>query len=116
MHQSILARRHAAAIQRIVNTASALVEQHHLDPRLIDGLQPRGIKDPAAAEMMRLEGLADLLDQIPVTVETPPELPPVNEPPPPSAPALVIETLPAPVVEDDEPAPSPRKPGRKKKQ
>lgn len=61
MHPSILAKRKAQAVGNIVWTAGALAKQFELDPALTEALQPKGIKDPATAEMMRMEALSDLL-------------------------------------------------------
>lgn len=78
MHQSILAQRKATATQRIITQASALAAHLDLDPKLAEALQPKGIKDPQVADMLRLEALADLLDRFaadasvtePVSMET----------------------------------------------
>lgn len=64
MHPSVLAQRRARAMDRIVQAA------RHLDPEHTESLQPKGIKDPQAAEMMRLEAIADLLERLAVTVVT----------------------------------------------
>lgn len=61
MHPSILAKRKGQAVGNIVRTASALVNHFGGDPLLAEALEPKGIKDPAAAEMMRLEALSNLL-------------------------------------------------------
>lgn len=124
MHQSILAKRKAEAVNRITWTAGALVAHFEGNPALTQELEPKGVKDPAAAEMMRLEALSDLLtwvalhvgaikESASVTVETAPELAPVVEPIPAPAP---VEDLPAPVFEDEETPKPARKPGRKKKE
>jgi hypothetical protein len=65
MHPSILAKRKAQAMGRIVQAAQVM------DPARAEALQPKGVKDPAAAEMMRLEAIADLLEGLgPVAVTT----------------------------------------------
>jgi hypothetical protein len=64
MHSAIQVQRRAAAMNRILERSGALIEQYELDPALADALQPRAVKDPQVAEMMRLEGLANLLDQV----------------------------------------------------
>ena len=64
MHQSILAKRKATATQRIITTATRLAAFLELDPKFADALQPKGIKDPDVVDMMRLEAVADVLDQV----------------------------------------------------
>jgi hypothetical protein len=79
MHPTILIQRKAQAINRIMAKAEALAKHLDLDPALIDSLQPKGVKDSQVIEMFRLEGLANLFDQLaisagisePVTVVTP---------------------------------------------
>lgn len=118
MHPSILAKRKADAINRIVTAAGTLADRHQLDPARRAALEPKGIKDPAAVEMMRLEGLADLLDNLAaVTVVTAPdqESKPQDDPlPPPTLedfPAHIVEPS-EPEVEQDEPK---KKPARRTK-
>jgi hypothetical protein len=115
MHQSILAKRKAEAVGRIVATSRALAAQFELDPALAEALEPKGIKDPQTSEMLRLEALANLLDRIApaadaVTTVT------EDEPEPPAYHMVGEGALPAPVldepIEEEAPKPSPR---RKKK-
>ena len=87
MHQSILAKRRATAVQRIVTKASTLAAFLNLDPSLAGALEPKGVKDAQVVDMLRLEALADLMDRIaenagvsePVTVVTEPESKPMEE-------------------------------------
>jgi hypothetical protein len=102
MHPSILAKRKADAINRIVVAAGALAEVHQLNPERRAALEPKGIKDLAAAEMMRLEGLADLLEELnDVTAVTLEQSNPVDQ----SAEDLrpTLDDFPAHVVEASEP-------------
>ena len=72
MHQVILLQRRVAATQRIVERATALAEHLELDPELIQGLHPSGaIKEAPVADMIRLEGVANILDQIAEKVGVP---------------------------------------------
>lgn len=78
MHPSILAKRKAQAAHRIVEQGHKLVQFLVLDPKLAAALTPVGIKDRAAADMMQLEAIADLLDALQgavrkIPVETAPE-------------------------------------------
>jgi hypothetical protein len=86
MHPSILAKRKAQALERIVRAARGL------DPEHAEALEPKGVKDPAAAEMMRLEALAEILEG----------LGPVFEPP---AVTAVTPEKPMPVLDTDKPQP-----------
>ena len=117
MHPSILIKRKAEALNRILAKAAALVQRIKLDPALTDALQPKGIKDPQVLEMMRLEALADLFDQLAwsagideeepaaaVTVVTEPDSKPMEESLPGPVPPGILEELPAPVIEEEEPA------------
>jgi len=110
MHPSILIKRKAEALNRILAKAAALVQRIKLDPALTDALQPKGIKDPQVLEMMRLEALADLFDQLAwsagieepapaVTVVTEPDSKPMEESVPGPVPPGILEELPAPVIE-----------------
>jgi hypothetical protein len=121
MHPSILAKRKAQALERIGWTAEALAKHLELDPVLIEGLQPKGIKDPAAAEMMRLEGLSDLLTAVAIQTGAVKE----SAPEPGDEETVSTETpeaeptmgdLPAPVLEDDDFEEKPkRKPAKRSK-
>src|SRR5687767_8787469 len=70
MHPSILAQRRAQAVNRIVQAARIL------DPEHAEALEPKGIKDPQAVEMIRLEALADLLERLGPVFEAPAALAP----------------------------------------
>jgi len=97
MHPSILAKRKAEAVNRIVWTAEALSNHLELDPVLAEGLQPKGIKDPATAEMMRLEGLADILTA--VAIQTGAVKESASEP----ADEATVSTETEPTIEDGRP-------------
>jgi hypothetical protein len=64
MDRTILIQRKARAVTRIVASAKALAERLDLSPALVDGLQPKGTRDPQVLEMKRLEGVAALLEQL----------------------------------------------------
>lgn len=111
MHPTILVKRKADALQRILATTDALAQHLELDPALVEALQPQGIKDPRVMEMKRLEALAALLDQLAamagvtepaaVTVETaaaPADSDPGEEPLP--DPSPIGDELPPPVLEE----------------
>jgi hypothetical protein len=123
MHPSVLAKRKAQAMDRIVQAARIL------DPTRAETLQPTGIKDAQAVEMLRLEAIADLLEglvlavpvedtpapdtQTGVTVVTEPH--PVDEPEPVDDGRPTLEDFPAHVVQGPavEEEPTPTKPERK---
>jgi hypothetical protein len=124
MHPSILAKRKAGAINRIVTAAGALADQHKLNPARRAALEPKGIKDLAAVEMMRLEGLAALLEDLAaVDVEAVADDETVTAvtPEPADDPRPTLEDFPAHVVESSEPEPveeelfeeEPKKPARR---
>lgn len=94
MHPSILAKRKADAVNRIIQVARSM------DPERAEALQPKGIKDPATAEMMRMEAIADLLEHL-GTPAVSTETEPADDPRP------TLDDLPDPVVEapsEEEPA------------
>jgi hypothetical protein len=124
MHPSILAQRKAKATNRILVAAEALVKQLALAPALVAGLQPQGVKDPQALEMIRLEGLADLLDQLalhdgpspdraPVTAVTAPESD--SLPPPVLEPEIETFALATDDLQEDKPRKKPARKSSKKK-
>jgi hypothetical protein len=98
MHPSILAKRRAQAMDRIVQSARLL------DPEHAEALHPKGIKDPATAEMMRLEAIAALLERLGTVVTAVTEIPlvesivnePVDDPRP------TLDDFPAHVVKSPE--------------
>src|SRR5690349_4630885 len=103
MHPSVLAQRKAIATNRIVERATAIVNHLELDPALAAGLQST-VKDTQAAEMIQLEGLANLMDQLAENAGVPAAPAPVNMVSEFIAPAVSTETpaaeeLPPPVVE-----------------
>jgi hypothetical protein len=82
MHQTILVKRKAEAAGRLKFAAEALANTLSLDPEVVAGLNPVGIKDSHVREMMFLEGAANLITAVaikegaikesaPVSVETP---------------------------------------------
>jgi hypothetical protein len=112
MHPSILAKRKADAINRIVVAAGTLAEVHQLNPERRAALEPKGIKDLAALEMMRLEGLASLMeDLVAVTAVTKEQNQPVNKPAEDARPTL--DDFPAHVVERSEPEAADEEPKKK---
>jgi hypothetical protein len=125
MHQSILAKRKAIAQDRILTSALALVAQLQLDPALAEGLEPKGVRDSATVEMMRLEGLADLMEQLAAQPTSPPspvttvtdEVPqePESKPLDESMPGPVLDELPPPVLDDEPTEAEPKKPARSKR-
>ena len=107
MHQIILVQRKAKALTRIITAAGSLADQHQLNPARREALEPKGIKDPAALEMMRLEGLADLLEDLAavdvetVTAVTAEQTQPVEDTRP------TLDDFPAHVIEPSEPTKKP---------
>lgn len=132
MHPSILAKRKAQAAHRIVEQGHKLVQFLVLDPKLAAALTPVGIKDRAAADMMQLEAIADLLDEFQgavrkIPVETAPEpkvhieTETVTAVTPPEVVMTMTdlpEDLPPPVLDDEpepETEPKPKKRATRKK-
>lgn len=117
MHPSVFAKRRAEAMGRIDERAGALVEQLELDPALAAALQPVGIREPLAAELARLEALADLMDKIADRAGVPPPpvpdttvnkfIAPPAQPEPEQEPNQVelsgVDGLPAPTLEEEIP-------------
>jgi hypothetical protein len=91
-------------MDRIVQVAG------RLDPEHTEALQPKGVKDPQAADMMRLEAIADLLERLAVTTVTavPPSTPEPGE-------GLPAPTLDEPPAETQPETPSKKSAGRKPK-
>lgn len=129
MHPSVLAQRKAIAANRIVERATALVQHLELDPALAQSLQPTGVKDTQTVDMLRLEGLATLLDQLAenagvpapavtdvtvgeFTAPAPEPVVPINEPL--TKPSL-DGPLPPAILDEDEPKPSRKSKSSKKK-
>jgi hypothetical protein len=113
MHPTILIQRKAQAVNRILAKAEALAKHLDLDPALIEALQPKGAKDAQVLEMFRLEGLANLFDQLaisagvlePVTTVTGADEPPAGETEPEAA-ADQDAVLPIVMGPDGLPAPT----------
>lgn len=116
MHPTILAQRKANAVNRIVWASGALAKELELDPALVDALQPKGIKDPRVLEMMRLEGVANLMLQLAirvgavnegdaVTAVTPESEPEVETPAEVESAAATIEETEPETIVAEEPAP-----------
>jgi hypothetical protein len=61
MHPTILVKRKAEAVGRLMTASEALAKALHVDPLLITGLHPVGIRDAHVREMMLLEGVAELV-------------------------------------------------------
>lgn len=64
MHPSVIAKRKALANNRIVERAKALGEHIELDPTVLQALEVTSIRDPQAAEMLRLEAVANFIAHI----------------------------------------------------
>ena len=64
MHPTILAKRKAEAVAKLVFAAEALAETLELDSALIAGLHPIGTHDNQLREMMLLEGAANLIQAV----------------------------------------------------
>jgi len=114
MHPTILAKRKAEAVGKVVFASEALAEHFSLVPVLIAGLHPVGIKDPQVRDLMLLEAVADALLAIGIqagaikegiSMETvkPEAATPVDEPAEPDRP---------PSAEEDEPEPPAKQPAR----
>jgi hypothetical protein len=63
MHNLILGKRNAGAMQRILTTSKALAEYYKIDPALASALKVQE-KDPIVRAMKEREAVADLLDSI----------------------------------------------------
>jgi len=63
MHNLILGKRNAGAMQRILTTSKLLAEYFEIDPALASALKVQE-KDPIVRAMKEREGVADLLDAI----------------------------------------------------
>lgn len=119
MHPTILAKRKAEAVAKLVFASEALAETMELDSALIAGLHPIGTHDNQLREMMLLEGAANLITAVAiqsgaikegVSVETPE--PPVHWIAPAEA-ELPAEEVPAEVEEAAEAVQPEEKPARK---
>ena len=73
MHPSVLAKRKAIAVNRIVARVTALVQYLELDPALAESLEPKSTRDPATVDMLRMEALATLIDQVALNAGAPEE-------------------------------------------
>jgi len=63
MHNLILGKRNAGAMQRILTTSKLLAEHYKIDPALASALKVQE-KDPIVRAMKEREAVADLLDSI----------------------------------------------------
>ena len=98
MHNLILGKRNAGAMERILTTSKLLAEHYKIDPALASALKVQE-KDPIVRAMKEREAVADLLDSIAlklklIKVEAPEVSEPVVEG------AEVGDGLPEPIVED----------------
>ena len=65
MHPTILTKRKAEAVAKLVSSAEALAETLSLDPELIKGLHPVvGSHDNQLREMLLLEGASNLITAV----------------------------------------------------
>jgi hypothetical protein len=63
MHNLILGKRNAGAMERILTTSKLLAEHYKIDPALASALKVQE-KDPIVRAMKEREAVADLLDSI----------------------------------------------------
>jgi len=103
MHPTILVKRKAEAVGALIYAAEALAKTLNLDPALVAGLHPVGIKDAHVREMMLLEGAANLIQAVAIQEGAIREGVPVETPEPEHADAesqfLAPESAPEPPAE-----------------
>lgn len=63
MHSTIVVSRRATALKSLVLSSQALVERLKLDPALLEGFSPVGVRDQAVRDMMALESAAKIVEQ-----------------------------------------------------
>lgn len=68
MQESVYHRRKAEALTRITQAAAGLVETLHLDPALLDGLNPPKRFDANTQHLFTLEAAAGILESALVVV------------------------------------------------
>ena len=68
MHNLILGKRNAGAMQRILTTSKLLAEHYKIDPALASALKVQE-KDPIVRAMKEREAVADLLDSIAIELK-----------------------------------------------
>lgn len=100
MHPSVLAKRKAMAVNRIVARATALVQYLELDPTLAEALEPKATRDPATVDMLRMEALATLIDHVALNAGVPEE-----EQPDTSVGEFIVEPVTAVTPVEDETGP-----------
>jgi hypothetical protein len=112
MHNLILGKRNAGAMQRILTTSKLLAEKFQIDPALASSLKVQE-KDPLVRALKEREAVANLLDAIasemglikPESNEDPAEVPASVPGDDPLTTAETGEGLPAPVLDDADPEP-----------
>lgn len=97
MHPSVLIKRKAIAVNRIVERAGALVKRLELDPVLVAALEPK-VKDTETADMLRMEALGTLIAELALSAGAPPEKQPDT-----TVKEFIVEASPA---SDELPAPA----------
>jgi hypothetical protein len=113
MHNLILGKRNAGAMERILKTSKLLAEHFKIDPALASALKVQE-KDPIVRAMKEREAVADLLDVIGSELGLiKDEVPAVSATVPDGADASRGDGLPEPVVEG---APAKVKKSKKSKQ
>lgn len=109
MHQTILVKRKAEAGGKLLYAAERLAETLKMDPALMAGLHPVGIKDTNVREMMLLEAVANLITAVAINIGAMKESAPVSmETPEPEAVPPAAE-----VPAEEEPAPKKPAPSKK---
>lgn len=63
MHSTIVASRRATALKSLVLLSQALVERLKLDPALLEGFSPVGVREQAVRDMMALESASKIVEQ-----------------------------------------------------
>ena len=66
MHSTILISRRAAALKKLIESAEAIVKHLELDPSLLDGFAPQGVKDQQVKDMLALESAAKIMHELAV--------------------------------------------------
>jgi hypothetical protein len=72
MHPTALAAARGKALEDMKSAALRLAAAYHLDPALVQGLEPTA-KDPQVRDLQRIQGIAALLSAIPNDPKPEPE-------------------------------------------
>ena len=110
MHSNIVASRRATALKSLVLLSQALVERLKLDPALLEGFSPVGVREQAVRDMMALESASKIVEQFafmsgaidqPVTTVTTESTPSTTDPDVVIAEMTPkVDDLPAPVMDN----------------